>query len=1190
MKKRFITIQALILSIGLLLAPLEVLADDLMVQISEEEASEELLEEIPDAKSPEMSKEDSVDSESTETEEEELFTGFIPLDYDAPVAELVEPEMPGHSFPRLFSANQVSPLTSASTSKIEDEYYNACDDNIITSVKNQGSYEICWAFAGASAAETSMIKNGLADLNQVDYSEKHLAYYFYNYKDLDDELHNTSGDYTAWKPTASANNIYKIGGNQYLAAFALADWMGPAGQAEYPYMVNSEDYPEITQSDYFNSKAHLQNFYFIGYDTDDLDTSKRNVKQAILDYGSVVIGYYNNSAYRNGSAIYCNKKTSSNHGVTLVGWDDTYDRSNFRSGTQPSENGAWIMKNSWGDSSGDQGYYYISYEDKTIKNVAAFSYEPADNYDHQYFYDGSTGIHSINGRSSGDKFANVFETDFTTDHNFQLLRAVAVAFNTANVTYDVEIYKNPEGGKPDSGVLVSSRTGLTTTHAGFYTVELAEPVALRRGESFSVVINPSEASDKIFADTTDTSNSWVDFVTEEEAGQSYWYNDSSKKWNDLADGTRKYTARIRAYTTDEDIRVEVPSPYASLGNEESVLSGTKVLLSCQLSTATIRYSLKTGEEDTSEETYVYTGSPFTISGNPGDRVYLTIWAEKDGAVSPETVYKYTIKDEGTGDIASEDIAYWNSLSDADKRKIWVPDIADQTYTGKNITLDGLKVYFYNKLLTKGTDYTVSFACNKNVTTDKRKAVVTITGKGNYAGTVKKEFIIRPVELNKLDEAGLDISKTLTLAYAKGVQKPNPAVYYNELLLKKGTDYTIKYLLDGIEQSGIASDEKQALTYQIEYTGKGNFSGTFPGITTVTVKPRGDKVTSISTAKITFTEQGPYYYTGAALTPEFLVMCGTGTNGNELEEEKDYTVRWLNNVNKGTATLMLTGVGSYNGTLKRTFAIRGRDIGECTAEVAETSITYRMLSGGLQPEVSVRYSGKDLVRGTDYTVVYSQNKAAGKQIQCRITGKGNFAGYVNIESSTVKPAELSLQTLILSDMKYTDKKDQYKTKFSIIDQNGYVLKPGTDYENDCRYEYAAVLPGSGNEVGREVSNTIPRAGETIRIVVCGKGNYAGTIAGTYEIIDASGRLSFDKASVNITAQTYSGEPLMPSGDRADQGELLVKYGETILSGADDYVIAAYSNNINKGTAYIVLQGKGEYYGTKKVSFSIRARKN
>ena len=93
------------------------------------------------------------------------------------------------------------------------------------------------------------------------------------------------------------------------------------------------------------------------------------------------------------TVFYCNEEKGTNHAVTVVGWDDDYAASNFS--VTPEGNGAWLVRNTWSagsdvDNLSYYTYFWLSYYDKSLSGSAyAFDFEPADNYDHNYQYDGA---------------------------------------------------------------------------------------------------------------------------------------------------------------------------------------------------------------------------------------------------------------------------------------------------------------------------------------------------------------------------------------------------------------------------------------------------------------------------------------------------------------------------------------------------------------------------------------------------------------------------------------------------------------------------------------------------------------------------------------------------------------------------------------------------------------------------------
>jgi endoglucanase len=127
----------------------------------------------------------------------------------------------------------------------------------------------------------------------------------------------------------------------------------------------------------------------------------------------------------------------------------------------------------------------------------------------------------------------------------------------------------------------------------------------------------------------------------------------------------------------------------------------------------------------------------------------------------------------------------------------------------------------------------------------------------------------------------------------------------------------------------------------------------------------------------------YNYDGKAKKPTVTVEYGTKT----LKKDTDYTVKYSNNTNAGTATVTITGKGNYTGSVKKTFTIR-----KLAASKLKFSIDSKKTYTGskVNAAVTVKYGSKTLKKGTDYTVTYSNNKSIGTA-KAKITLKGNYRG-------------------------------------------------------------------------------------------------------------------------------------------------------------------------------------------------------
>lgn len=430
--------------------------------------------------------------------------------------------------------------------------YDSRKYGYITPVRDQGYWGSCWAFSAIGMAEANLVKKGLAG-NNLDLSELHLAYFFYH--TVTDPLGNTAGDSTK----ALLDSYLNQGGNSAFTTFALASWIGAADESKAPYgAATSEDYA-LNSSLAFDDAYHMQNAYWINM------TDTADVKNMIMNYGAVSTSYY---AYQNGNATtkYYNAATKAlfyngpyytDHAIIIVGWDDSFSKTNFNETCRPKNNGAWLVKNSWGTGFGDNGYFWISYEDAALNDADysqafVFDFESADNYDHNYQYDGSSAVLG-SGVANGGSIANVFTAKANPSGGAENIEAVSFALYDVNVEYSIQIYTNLKNANdPTSGTaMLSTPKKGSTSFVGYYTVPLDQAIEVAEGSKFSVVITLARSASTgvyYFADKSRTNGDWIQFTNATQAGQSFVKVSSRYDWYDLAE--EGMTARIKAFTTD----------------------------------------------------------------------------------------------------------------------------------------------------------------------------------------------------------------------------------------------------------------------------------------------------------------------------------------------------------------------------------------------------------------------------------------------------------------------------------------------------------------------------------------------------------------------------------------------------------------------------------------------------------------
>lgn len=250
-------------------------------------------------------------------------------------------------------------------------------------------------------------------------------------------------------------------------------------------------------------------------------------------------------------------------------------------------------------------------------------------------------------------------------------------------------------------------------------------------------------------------------------------------------------------------------------------------------------------------------------------------------------------------------------------------------------------------------------------------------------TAEATFTVEPREIEAKDVA---FDKELT--YTGNELTQTVTVTVNGKTLTVGTDYTVSDLT-GTEPG----------SYPVTVAGTGNYTGEVTKSFTISKA-------QISSAAITY-DAGPYGYTGKEWKPEVTVSFNSAT----LTAGNDYTVSYENNINAGTAKIIITGIGDhFTGLTEKTFTINSAEISGCTfAPIAD--VTYNTKAH--TPEVTVAISGRTLEADKDYTVSYASNVNAGTAT-VTVTGKGNFTGSANT-TFTIAKADLNLSVYTISSL-------------------------------------------------------------------------------------------------------------------------------------------------------------------------------
>ena len=438
------------------------------------------------------------------------------------------------------------------TSMVGATFAEAYDNRAYaTPVRNQFPYGMCWAFTTTASMETYLRMKGEGIF---DFSEEHLAYFFSHREN--DPLGNTPLDHNVFKD--SDEYAYRTGGNQIMTALFLSTWSGLADESLVPYPTDEKHAQRLptsaTPDMAYQTTGFLSDAAISSY-------SETNMKNLVKAYGSVGVSLMMNEAryFNNETFAYSNPvKASPTHAVTVVGWDDHYSKDNFLPASEVTSDGAWIAKNSWGEDWGDNGYFYISYECKSLINLVAISGTTKPAYPNNYFYDGTSAFlkhlplaPSGEGNAAFDSVANIFQVK-AGGQMAESLGEVVLADYSANADYEVQVYTNlTDLANPASGVpAFAAPVSVRKPYPGIRTVRLPSEVVLAPGTYYSVVITNTGANPVRFLveETGVIPEGWLGFTCGIESSQSFIGNGNST-WRDLIDyDSFSCCARIKAHT------------------------------------------------------------------------------------------------------------------------------------------------------------------------------------------------------------------------------------------------------------------------------------------------------------------------------------------------------------------------------------------------------------------------------------------------------------------------------------------------------------------------------------------------------------------------------------------------------------------------------------------------------------------
>ena len=375
--------------------------------------------------------------------------------------------------------------------------YDSRKMGYVTSVKNQGEKNSCWAFGANAAIESSLLKT---TKKRYDLSENTVV--------------NTRLQYSKYGQKGKTEF-----NSETAATGHMVSWLGTFSQDYDPY----DEYGKISELSSTEDNIHIQDILLIPGNTKN---TMYEMKQAIYKYGAItgIIFSSTDKRFYNAkkASFYSYGKIEPNHAITIVGWDDNYSRNNFA--TKPKGNGAWIVKNSYGTQFGEKGFMYVSYYDASIyqETKTAYIFTNTVKYNKNYQTD-FLGMNDYLRPNKGNViyYANTYNM---TENDF--LAAVGTWFDRKGVPYQFKVVINDK--------LIHQQKGYSP-YNGYTTIKLTKMLPVKAKDEVQIIFR----SNAVPVETDSRAHYQKD---------ASLYSIDGKNWAYVS--KHKATASLKLYTVD----------------------------------------------------------------------------------------------------------------------------------------------------------------------------------------------------------------------------------------------------------------------------------------------------------------------------------------------------------------------------------------------------------------------------------------------------------------------------------------------------------------------------------------------------------------------------------------------------------------------------------------------------------------
>lgn len=610
--------------------------------------------------------------------------------------------------------------------------FSLLDYGKVSKAHDQEKTNMCWTFATTSTIESSLL---IEQNKEVDLSEKHIDYS--TIYTLDDGTKNPFGYYSKTKD---------VGGNYYLSGAYLSAGRGPILETKLPWSTSSS-----SKSNTLNQKSdyYVNEIDYISSKSCDANTILA-IKKNLTEYGAMgAVIYAESPTYVSDDklAYYYNGSKSINHALTIIGWDDDYSASNFK--TTPKGNGAWLTKDTYptiftGNGTIPAGYHYVSYYDTNIcaSLMSAYKVEAAS-FDNKY----TNNIHGFSGNiETTDASSIIFKNIYTKQNNAsEKLSKVNIFTGYPGDKYEI-YYSDVD----DYSKAVKIGEG-TATKEGYTAINTSKNISIT-SEKFYIYLKYTTAYKEVdngktyyvfpvetFASSSTAEDKWY-YVANKPSGVSYYSIDSTSWIDTTTNNSLQFYPVISTFTKNETENIEIKNTTKN-PTDLNIQNGGYVYIALNLTNVNINdLSLKITKNNT-DVTKLFTitkdtnGFKITLT----DKVTAGTYEVTISSANASTKTTFTIEDKKDVLVTNINIVGKDEISVAGTLNLSV-EITPTNATNKNIywSVNNVRVATINQ---------------SGILTGIKEGEVVVTASAKDGSGIKATKTIKIIDINKEEGNG-----------------------------------------------------------------------------------------------------------------------------------------------------------------------------------------------------------------------------------------------------------------------------------------------------------------------------------------------------------------------------------------------------------------------------------------------------